>query len=72
MAESQSNQSSSATARRSQERARLEQTNKENNTKVVYALVLEHLKRATNLSVENADTERVINRKANLNYRLTK
>ena len=44
----------------------------ENDTKVVYAIVLEHLKRATNISVQNADTERAINKKANLLYRLRK
>ena len=41
-------------------------------TQVVYALVLEHLKRATNMTVQNADTERAINKKANLNYRVQK
>lgn len=47
-------------------------SNKDYGTQVVYALVLEHLKRATGLTVQNADAERTINKKANLNYRLIK
>lgn len=45
---------------------------KECSTQVAYALLLENLKQATNLSVKNADTERALNKKANLNYRLKK
>ena len=48
------------------------ETPKEYGTQVVYALVLEHLKRATSLCIQNADAERAINKKANVNYRLTK
>ena len=43
---------------------------REQNAQVVYNLVLENLKRAIELSQQNQDTERAINKKTNLNYRL--
>ena len=49
-----------------------DESSNECGAQVAYALLLEHLKRATNLSVENADAERAINKKANLNYRLSR
>ena len=52
--------------------ATADESSSECGAQVAYALLLEHLKRATNLSVENADAERAINKKANLNYRLSR
>ena len=36
----------------------------------MYNLVLENLKRAVELSLSNQETEKAINKKTNLNYRL--
>ena len=57
----------SKTGQRSQSQ---DERQREQNTQVVYNLVLENLKRAVELSLSNQETEKAINKKTNLNYRL--